>query len=400
MFKANDIITAFIGLVGFNQNPDPGGVRVVDPSLLASSSGLRFDVQHPLMGLDSLASLAPQFDLFQYGDWAQAEYQTGAIVNNTGKKWKANAVTSQEPTAAATDWDEFDGFTDWLRERVEQGIVQVVNDWLTMKEMNRTAKNLLSRAILFPQNLEVAADTDRAKTVGRILSLPQSESLVADLLAIGVRMEQAETFTLELWRSDRPAAPVNTIEVVTEAADAGGVKWVTLDWMITAGPTWFIAYDQNDLVGRSLSSNDANRYPGGRFLRVAGFEGGIPAGETLGETVATSVGFGLNVKAAVRCDYTEFLIEQRHNFADAVAKGVAVKLLTEYVWNANARTNKHVAGTDKAQVNYDLHGEAMGRASGLRHEYERALKRIAFDDSAIDSVCLPCRSNGVEYGTT
>jgi len=324
----------------------------------------------------------------------------GTIVVNGGKKWKANKTTSAVPADGSDDWDVFDGFNDWLRERVDQGIIQVVNDWLTMKEMNRTAKNLLSRSVIFPQNLEAAADTNRAKVVGRVLFLPQSESLVADLIAVGVRMEQAETFTLELWRSDRPAAPVETIEVVTTADDAGGTKWITLDWTITAGPTWFVAYNQNDLAGRSLSASDGRRFPVGRFLRVSGFEGGIPAGERLTEGVTTSVGYGLNFKAAVRCDYTEFLVEQRRHFADAVAKGVALKLLTEYVWNSSARTNRHNAGTDKAQVNYDLHGEAMGRASGLRHEYDKALKRIAFDESAIDAVCLPCRSNGVEYGTT
>lgn len=365
MFNANQIISAFSGLVSFSQNDDPNGVKISAGSpLLTSSSGLLFNQQHPLLNINAIAALAPAFHDFAEGN------------------------------------DSDTRFTAWLKQEVDQATVQVVTDWLTQKTNLKTASNLLMRERLIDVTYEDAEyDLPGVNVVGLELRLPRSSSLVAKLKSLEVQFSQAQELTINLWSSDKRSGPVDTIQI--DYTTPGDVMLADLSWSITPGKVWYVCYDQAQITGVSYNAfSDRSmikfpRFAAGRYLSVQPFAGGLPASAS-NDTIEREVtNYGLNLRATVECDYTELIIEQKALFADAVAKGVAAKLLHNFIHNSSARVNRHQAGVDTATLLYELNGEATGRPSGLAHSYDAALKAIRFDQTNIDGVCLPCKRRGI-----
>ena len=65
MYRASDIKANLLNLVGWQQNPNPSEDQIAQ-LLTISESGLYFQHQHPLLTLQNLKLIAPDFSNYVY----------------------------------------------------------------------------------------------------------------------------------------------------------------------------------------------------------------------------------------------------------------------------------------------------------------------------------------------
>lgn len=91
-----------IHLIGWRRNIDTNGVQLVD--LTQSATGLYFNDEHPLLTIDNLISVAPNFDQI-----------------------------------AESEGDLNTKFNDWLKQKTEAGIIRALDKWINLKFKKKIA---------------------------------------------------------------------------------------------------------------------------------------------------------------------------------------------------------------------------------------------------------------------
>lgn len=99
MVRANDIQEQLLHLIGWQQNYDTTDLKISE-ALTESESGLYFQQIHPLLTLQNMACIAPDFKNITFPEYEDKEYSKGNIVSyNDGKLYKliqdSNKTTSQ-----------------------------------------------------------------------------------------------------------------------------------------------------------------------------------------------------------------------------------------------------------------------------------------------------------------
>lgn len=379
-------------LISWRQNPDSTGVQINDTQLIATpTSGLYFNDFHPLMNMNSILGIAPTY----------LAAQTGSTQNTS--------------------------FSAYLRQKTEAGMIQAVDTWINEKFGQGTAKNLLERNQLFRSaSSSRQKDTNSSEFVGFEFVPVRTAGTVMKITEIAVQFDEDCDVTVYLYHSNT-ALPVD--EVLVNYVGNGGAQWVTVDWTLDGNGSYVIGYDQAEIAGVQ-SINGVPDYthltgggywlPIGKFFNAASCHAelyetaGIPDMEIgndfiVGGTKAFGsedlsydweTNYGLNFKFSVQCDYTAMILEQKNLFKQVIGINVAIKLLEEMIFNADARVDRHESVmTDKGlRIAYEIDGDSSSlKKSGLRHRLNEAMGAIKFDTTGIDSICLPCRRSGIKF---
>jgi hypothetical protein len=365
MYNHSTLKSELIGLVGWRQNADPSGVQLT--GLTTTSSGLYFNDIHPALTFDNLVSIAPQFDLID------------------------------DDTAAVNT-----AFTNWLTQKVEAGIVKAVSAWLSQKMKNRTAYNLLNDTKLFRTTGHIQdTDSNQGRVVGIEVSPRREKGIATKIRKVGLQLNTNQTLTVNLFSSTTPTPNASPLTAVYTAS--GGVQWFPVDWTLEPEGTYWIAYNQDDLVGLSINGlrdyNYDNRgityYPGNKYFQSVSFSvSGDDA--TLWDisqnNYSLATNYGLNLELDVRCDYTDFVVDQKALFADLIGLQVGMDILRELAFNPSTRVNRNEAVMSTPQLLYEIDGDAQGsKETSLFGRFQKELSNIAFDDTQISKTCLPCR---------
>ncbi len=382
MFDVSQIKTGLADLVGFRQNYDTDGVQLTE--LTTSESGLFVNDASALLTFDNLQSVAPQFD---------------RITN-------ANASAN---------------FTAWLKERTEQGFIQLLNRWLELKMKRRTAKNLLSRTQLFESTGNfVDTTTKQDFRVGFEITPTRSRGIIQRITEIGLQFtEDNPSLTIKLFQSGKKQH-IRTFDF--NYTGSGSVQWFdtkVLDiafWEMKGGNSYYLTYDLNSISGKpingiydyalayeSLANDRLGLFTFNRFFGVHGYrttESFAELGDLTQNQYDYSTNFGINLRFDVRADYTDFIIEQKKLFATAIQKQIAVNLLKQLAANAESRVNRNV-NLDWKKIQFELYGDTQSSTGkfGLIKELDSAIEAIQFDVSNIDPLILPTRRTGVQYST-
>lgn len=100
----------------------------------------------------------------------------------------------------------------------------------------------------------------------------------------------------------------------------------------------------------------------------------------------------------VKCDYTQFILDQKDLFKSAIWYNLGISILKELAFNADARINRNQLNISKDEIMFEIDGDTRGdRSSTLIGRYREAIDNIQFDQSDIDRVCLPCRRRRVKH---
>ena len=392
MLRYNDIVTGLLHLVGWQQGYT-GGVQI-DNDLTTSQSGIYFQQVHPLMTLENIRSIAPEF-------------------------------TTVDGTETA--------FSSWLQEKTKASIYKAISRFCTEKANQQAYKQLVESKELFSGTGNMYdTEAPNNKLVGFEIVPVRSRGITTKIEKIGLQFTKAGSYKLYLFHSSS-YEPIYS--QVFETTKPNTFVWLapTEEWMlrynsVDAGGSWYLCYAQTDMPADSkaiIKNYDWSGAPcptcsrinvllyeaWSKYLEVHPFDidlADVPIDEDTLELRLWDVSkmhkdnhktnHGLNICVTVGCDITDFILEQKLMFADVIAKQMAVDMLREFAYNPSVRTNRHAINASRMDILYALDGDSASmKKSGLCYELDMAIKALDISTRGQDRICMPCANKGIRY---
>ena len=424
MIRIADIQDKMLHLVGWKQSYDLSDI-MLSSNLTQTESGMYFQQIHPLLTLDNLRSIAPDFQNYnwQVHDVNKA-YKYGEVVRVDDSLYKALQNVPAETDILDTDyWSETNPFSEWLEEKTKASIVKLVNKFINTKLADKATKSLIENKILFDGTGRLTNKIEnRNKLVGFEIDTVRSKGVTVKIDKIGLQMTEPGSYTLYIFHSSNPE-PIYTLTF--EKTKANSLEWfkpkedILLPYESAntdAGGSWYLVYKQSELPEnaqaiykdrdwstgpcKACSRNEFLAYQAwSRYIEVHPFY--ISEDEEFDPEIMNFTydkNYGINLEVSAYCDLTDFIISQRAMFQDVLAKQVAIDFLREFAYNPNVRTNRHSINASKLDILTELDGDSNSmRQSGLSYELDIALKALSISTQGLDRVCLPCVNNGIKY---
>ena len=424
MIRIADIQDKMLHLVGWKQSYDLSDI-MLSSNLTQTESGMYFQQIHPLLTLDNLRSIAPDFQNYnwQVHDVNKA-YKSGEVVRIDDSLYKALKDVPAETDILDTDyWSETNPFSEWLEEKTKASIVKLVNKFINMKLADKATKSLIENKILFDGTGRLTNKIEnRNRLVGFEIDTVRSKGVTVKINKIGLQMTEPGSYTLYIFHSSNPE-PIYTLTF--EKTKANSLEWfkpkddILLPYESAntdAGGSWYLVYKQSELPenaqaiykDRDWSTGPCKACSRSEFLAYQAWSKYIEIhpfyiseDEEFDPEImnfAYDKNYGINLEVSAYCDLTDFIIKQRAMFQDVLSKQVAIDFLREFAYNPNVRTNRHSINASKLDILVELDGDANSmRQSGLSYELDIALKALSISTQGLDRVCLPCVNNGIKY---
>lgn len=426
MYKIQEVQDAWDGLIGWRQNHDPNAGQV-EEELTQSLSGMYYQDEHPLLTLQNLESILPDYSLVNYPNWDSAvQYQIGAIVKNGGINYKAIDVNvNQLPSTAVTMWKKFEPLSEWLREKTRAAMLDCVVNFLEGKELNRTAKPILENKTLF-DGIGNIKDTivKRQRRAGFEIVTSRTKGITSKIERIGLQFTAIGDITIQLHHSSQEQ-PLKQLTLAYNKINS--LEWFTLNWELPyvsdlndSGGAYYITYVENNVNGQAIRKDKTwNELPcescatktevntwklHSPFIEFHPFT--VPQADNpeLWDVTDNRYDYtsnqGLNFAISLYCDYTTLFIEQADLFKSVLRKQVAINLLRELAYNPNSRINQSESTVTVDKLLYEIDGDTRGRDTSISYKYKQAMKAIQLNVEGLNRLCLPCKKKGVRYTTT
>lgn len=445
MVRANDIQEKLLHLIGWEQNYDTSDLKISD-ALTVSESGLYFQQIHPLLTLQNMACIAPDFKNMTFEEYNTKKlYSKGNVVKYNEKLYKAlQKALNKQPDIESEYWVEANLFSEWLESKTKASIQKAIARYCNEKTVEGTNKPLCESRTLFDGTGRLVDTVKNKKNLVGFEIIPvRAKGVTTKINKICLQFTKAGEYTLRLMHSSMDA-PVKIIKL-NKIRD-NSAEWFTVDDLYLpyqsedndAGGSWYLCYFQSELPEGSQAirkNKDWSKEPCGscsrrellawmawsKYLEIHPFfvneelVDAVSFNDDFNEDFAKCPlhlwdvennqytydnNYGLNLEVTVSCDITDFIIEQRMMFQDVIAKQVAVDMLREFAYNSNVRTNRHSINASRLDILYEVDGDSSSmKKSGLSYQLDMAFKAIKLSTSGIDRVCLPCRNNGIKYRT-
>lgn len=450
MVRAAEIQEKMLSLVGWEQNYDTSDFRIAE-HLTKSESGLYFQGVHPLLTLQNLSCIAPDFKNIEYPAYDDKKlYKKGNIVSYNGVLYKAlQSAVGLQPDVEPLHWTDTNPFSEWLESKTKASIQKAIFRFCNEKLANGTHKALCENRTLFDSTSRIAdVVKNKSNLVGFEIIPIRAKGVVTKINKIGLHFTEPGTYTLYLMQSGSNL-PIKTLRVTKTKKNTA--EWFSFDDLylpyegpnIEPGGSWYLCYLQNELPENSQAirkDKDWSKEPcsacsrkdtmawqaWSKYLEIHPFyinselvpedtafkndysndyykgagKGRILLWDIENNQYNYNSNYGLNLEVTVQCDITNILVEQRRIFQDVIAKQVAVDMLREFAYNANVRTNRHSINAARTDILYELDGDSSSlKNSGLNYQLDMAFKAIKFDTNGISRICLPCKNNGLKFRT-
>ena len=421
MIQPAYIQNCFWGLVGFRQHPSKEFVKL-DDDLLLSSSGIRFNDIHPLLTMENIMALVPNFDDYKIQCWdVSTEYSQGEIVyfesDLNVSISKLNENEGNDPSEEASEyWDNTSLISIYLRNLVNAASAKLINSLYQIKSLAQNSKSLHGDVYLYDgvgNFNDLINKQDRF--VGLKLTIKQADISLL-LKKIGLQFTSANPeFKLYIYHSSQ-SEPVDVLTL--EYNDSVSFKWVSiqnevtfnyLDDTVNVGGYYSIGYYESDLIGQALRRRQSfstmpecstcgdNSYNNFKkwfpFLSIQPFyvdsnfidSDDRTHWEEDHELYIDNQTWGLNLLINIVCDLSELFCRNKEAFIDSLSKQVAVDLLEAMAYSS--RDNQKLKIADLAM--YDLNSQ-----TGMRVQLDKAVKALDFNMSGLNPVCLQCQDEG------
>lgn len=434
MVRANDIQEKLLHLIGWEQNYDTSDLKISD-ALTVSESGLYFQQIHPLLTLQNMSCIAPDFKNITFPEYnSEKEYSKGNVVDYQGTQYKAlQKAQGKQPDIESEYWVETNLFSEWLESKTKASIQKAIARYCNEKTVEGTNKPLCESRTLFDGTGRLVDTVKNKKNLVGFEIVPvRAKGVTTKINKICLQFTKAGEYTLYLMHSSMDE-PIKTIKL-TKVRD-NSAEWFTVDDLYLpyqsedndAGGSWYLCYFQSELPEGSQAirkDKDWSKEPCGscsrrellawmawsKYLEIHPFfvneelinteDESLHLWDVENNQYTYDNNYGLNLEVTVSCDITDFIVEQRTMFQDVIAKQVAVDMLREFAYNSNVRTNRHSINASRLDILYEVDGDSSSmKKSGLSYQLDMAFKAIKLSTSGIDRVCLPCRNNGIKYRT-
>ena len=389
MYRAGKIKETFLHLLGWRQHYNEAELKISE-ELTKSETGQYYQDMHPLLTLENIRSIAPEF--------SEEKEQQEAM------------------------------FSQWLKTKTEAGILKAIESYYSVQLADKTIKNLLESKVLFEGAGRINDVVRPTNSLAGFEIIPiRADGVTLKIEKIGLQFNQNGNFNLYLMHSSS-TEPIKTIEV--EYTKNGGIQWIEeadlylpyISENTDAGGSWFLCYNQKELPEgmkaieknrdwskepcRSCSNSDYVSWQAwSKYLEVHPFK--VPAPEEvkmwdISDNIYTyTTNYGLNLKVTMECDLTDIIVEQRKSFQNVIGLQVAADMIREFAYNPNFRINRMQQNFSRNELLYELDGDSQGyKKSGILYRLEKAMEALRIDTTGINRVCMPCKSEGIRYRTT
>ena len=447
MVRAIDIQEKLLHLIGWEQNYGTSDLKISD-ALTVSESGLYFQQIHPLLTLQNMSCIAPDFKNMTFEEYnAKKSYSKGNVIKYGSLLYKAlQNSTGKQPDIESEYWVETNPFSEWLESKTKASIQKAISRYCNEKIAQGTYKTLCENKTLFDGTGRLVDIVKNKKNLVGFEIVPiRAKGVTTKIDKIGLQFTEPGEYTLYLMHSSMDA-PVKIIKL--NKIRKNSIEWFSLNDVYLpyqsedndAGGSWYLCYFQSELPEGSQAirkDKDWSKEPCNSCSRreylawmawskyievhpffvneelINGMQGNfnddfnndfskqpIHLWDVDNNQYTYDNNYGLNLELTISCDITDFIIEQQMLFQDVIAKQVAVDMLREFAYNANVRTNRHSINASRLDILYEVDGDSSSmKKSGLSYQLDMAFKAIKLSTEGIDRVCLPCKNNGIKYRT-
>ena len=450
MLRAKHIEDSLLGLVGWKQTDDANPDLLLSSNLLGSESGLYYQQAHPLLTLNNMASIAPDFSDYTKPEYdensAYSKDQVVKVTTTTGettavKYFKAidNVPAGIKPEISEgwpNYWIETSPFSEWLEDKTRSTIYKAIYTYLNDKQNKGTYKNLLEDHILFDVTTRISDKIDNTDALVGFEIIPaRAKGVTIKVNKIGLHFSMPGTYKVYIMHSSKQG-PVYSLTFTKTQPNT--CEWFKTDSLYlpyigsedgTVAGSWYVCYLQSELPANSQAINRSYDWSGmtcrtcnrrdyeaylawSKYMEINPFRvnNNDLVFDESGETPTLDLWdaedmqyfvdktWGINLDVTVGCDLTDFIVDQRWLFQDVLMKQMAVDALREFVYNPNVRTNRHSVNAGRTEILYEIDGDSSSmRESGLAYELKQALGAVSLATSGINRVCLSCCNHGLRY---
>lgn len=431
MIRIAEIQDKLLHLIGWEQSYDTSDLKISE-ELTQSESGLYFQQAHPLITLNNLACIAPDFKNVEYPTFdADSDYSKGNLVIKDGKLYKA-MLDIKAGDSNSENWLETNPFSEWLENKTKTSIVKAISRYISESTIKGTTKNMLENRALFDGTGRIV-DTiaNRRNLVGFEIVPIRSKGITTKINKICLQFTEPGDYKVFIMHSDSEE-PVYVLDL--KKTKANTAEWFDLKdiYLTYEGPTgyggsWYICYIQTQLPEGSHAIRKNRDWSKGpcnacsrreyeawmtwsKYIEVHPFfvneefvdfdSTDVKMWDIENNQYIYDTNYGINLDITISCDITNFIISQRHIFQDIILKQLGVDILREFAYNPNVRTNRHSINAARTDILYEIDGDSSSmKKSGLSYQLELALKAVMLDTQGIDRVCQPCINHGIKYRT-
>lgn len=291
MVRANDIQNKLLHLIGWEQNYDTSDLKISD-ALTVSESGLYFQQIHPLLTLQNMACIAPDFKNTAFPEYnPSTRYEAGNIVKYGDKVYKAklpnlgkwpathNRIKNASfeywrmlsdnkigqpgfllddisligPNSEDEYWVETNPFSEWLESKTKASIQKAIARYCNEKIAQGTYKTLCENRTLFDGTGRlVDVVKNRKNLVGFEIIPIRAKGITTKINKIGLQFTEPGEYTLYLMHSSMDA-PVKIIKL--NKIRKNSTEWFSLSDVYLpyqsedndAGGSWYLCYFQSEL---------------------------------------------------------------------------------------------------------------------------------------------------------
>lgn len=433
MVRIQEIQEGLLHLIGWRQSYDAND-GVISEALTQSESGLYYQDAHPLLTLQNLQNIAPDFSNISYPAHSTEEtYAKGVVVTDSDKHYKSLKAVPENIQITDTEyWIETNPFSEWLETKTKACITKAISCYVNEKVAKGTYKTLCEKKTLFDGTGRIY-DTIKNKNnlVGFEIVPIRAKGVTTKINRIGLQFSEPGDYTILVMHSSLMEPYYQ--ETFTKRI-GNNIEWFTPSQElylpyetdeIDAGGSWYICYVQSQLPTGSQAIRKSRDWSKGpcnecsrheyetwriwsKYIEVHPFYVNEELVPVVDEQVQLwdvennlydySTNYGLNLDITVACDMTDFIIEQRQMFTDYLSKSLAIDFLREFAYNPNVRTNRHSINASRPDILYEIDGDSSSmKKSGLSYQLELASKAIQVSTEGVDRVCLPCVNHGIKY---
>lgn len=313
---------------------------------------------------------------------------------------------------------------EYLEEKVETGITQLIND-IDSKRQSKGVKDLLASETIL-NKYGWANDTifNESRFVGFLFEPTEATSLAVVIASLGLQVSIAQDeLNIYVYHSSNlePLA-VNTVKI--EKA----ISWNWIDKEIelysrnkeVQGGTYFIGYYQEDLLGQAINYTDFDWNKGhcgtcdggkmrGVWNNIKKYTKFIPIyvpAPSLNEErlmfsendvmIDPNKSWGMNFRISVNCDYTDLYCMNRKNLKNALGLKVTNLILQDIKFSQQFN---YINEDMKSLIIRDLEGDKDTHETGINLKLKKEIENVYLDTSGLNKYCLPCsQTGGVDYG--
>ncbi len=372
-------ITELKKVVGFRDHWNTVDVPVLPVILSDSESGQYYQDFHPMIRLDYISALLP------------SDYS-------------------------------LDTFLDDIE---TSAIKQMLNKMQMFKKLNNSGQDLARNNLIYDNVLKNKPIINESRFVGVEFALNDtSVGIRAIINRVGLYLTTAQpSLTLYLFNSLQEDA-INTYTFTS--VNANSFTWletqINIDYQDSSGTDggiWYFGYYQDDLIGQAIQYDSLNWQNGycrtcdggtrsskfnsiSKYVNMSPFYvsgASLPAVGKLFDSddivYNYTCNFGLNFNVSVVCNLSQFWIDNRLTMVNAIGKTVVLKILQMM------KSSSQISAIEQnVQFNIirDLEGDRETQSVPFWQQAERSIKSTNFDQSNINSTCVPCARKGAIYG--